>query len=209
MSRASQFSSSLRAGCLCLGVVYSLVAALIVPVASAPDRSPGSGRAKEQKRSSQLSVLQTPPSQQTGARQRSGELLVRFRADSSEHDRALAIAAQGASRKRKLWGESGVEKLQLAALQDPETVSRLLSLNPAVEFAEPNFVIERDDLRFDARAARPLSRPAPLSGLGSFDPRTGVYSDQKISNAGSSYANGLIPFTPTTKPGNPTRRSEV
>jgi len=205
MCRASQFFSSLRAGCLCLAVVSSLVASLVVPVTSARGPlAPGSRRGSERKHSTNLGTLQTPPSQQSGPRHRSGELLVRFRAGSSDQDQTLAIASQGASRKLKLWGESGVEKLELDAGQDPQTVSRLLALNPAVEFAEPNFVIERDDLRFEAGVAHRLTQPSQPNGLGSFNPRTGVYSDKGISNSESlyaKYANSLSPVPPVQIPG--------
>jgi hypothetical protein len=76
MCRASQFFSSLRVGYLCLAVVYSLVASLVVPVTSA--RGPlalGSKRGSERKHSTRLSALRTPPSQQSGVRHRSRELI--------------------------------------------------------------------------------------------------------------------------------------
>jgi subtilisin family serine protease len=75
---------------------------------------------------------------------RSNELLVRFRASASQLDKDTAIAAQGARRKKELRGESGVEKLELLGGQDVRTAALQLMLNPNVEFAEPNFLISRD-----------------------------------------------------------------
>ncbi|MGH9931499.1 MAG: S8 family serine peptidase [Pyrinomonadaceae bacterium] len=56
------------------------------------------------------------------------------------------LASHGARRKRQLRGESGVEKLEVLGGQNPDTVAQLLRLQPEVEFAEPNFLINKDQL---------------------------------------------------------------
>jgi hypothetical protein len=81
---------------------------------------------------------------QTVAPHREGELLVRFRAGVSSRDKDTIIATHGARKKSDLRGESDVEKLEVG--RDPRTVALEFLLNPAVEFAEPNFLIAKDDL---------------------------------------------------------------
>jgi len=73
-------------------------------------------------------------------------LLVRFRAGASQPSRDIVLASHGVRRKRQLRGESGVEKLEVLGGQNPETVAQLLSLQPEVELAEPNFLIAKDQL---------------------------------------------------------------
>src|SRR5258705_1169779 len=80
------------------------------------------------------------------AASRSNELLVRFRAGASQQDKDTVIATQGARRKKQLRGESGVEKLELPGGRDVRTAAQQFMLNPQVEFAEPNFLISKDDL---------------------------------------------------------------
>jgi RHS repeat-associated protein len=89
------------------------------------------------------------PSPQTRGEHRSGELLVRFRAGTSEQDKSVVLLSQGAQRKKQLRGDSGIEKLEVAAGQDPETAAQVMRLNPLVEFAEPNFLIAHDQLKAD------------------------------------------------------------
>jgi RHS repeat-associated protein len=81
---------------------------------------------------------------QGSARRREGELVVRFKAEASEHARDNAAASKGARRKGKLRGESGLERLELTAGQDPEQAAAELSRDPSVEFAEPNYLVTRD-----------------------------------------------------------------
>ena len=90
--------------------------------------------------------------QQDIAPHRTGELLIRFRGGLSESDKATAIASVDARRKRPLRGESRIEKLELASGQNPETAARHLRLNPAIEFAEPNFLINQEQLRHESKA---------------------------------------------------------
>ncbi|HYR74761.1 MAG TPA: S8 family serine peptidase [Pyrinomonadaceae bacterium] len=87
----------------------------------------------------QVQNLQTPS-------YRNGELLVRFRAGTSQSDKEIVATTHGAHRKKQLSGESAVEKLELTGNDDAATVALQLSLNPAVEFAEPNFLIAKDQL---------------------------------------------------------------
>ena len=80
------------------------------------------------------------------ARYRDGELLVRFRDGISKRDKETIMAAHGARQKQKLEGDSGFEKLELPAGRDAKTASLQLLQNPQVEFAEPNFIISKEDL---------------------------------------------------------------
>lgn len=77
---------------------------------------------------------------------RDGELLVRFRDGVSKHDKDTIIAAQGARRKKQLNGDSGVEKLEVGPGRDVQTTALQLLQNPQVQFAEPNFLISKEDL---------------------------------------------------------------
>src|SRR5215203_4692117 len=83
---------------------------------------------------------------QEPAPHREGELLVRFRAGVSQRDKDTIIAAQNARRKKQLQGDSGIEKLELRAGHDPKAAALEMLLNPQVEFAEPNFLIAKDDV---------------------------------------------------------------
>ncbi len=98
------------------------------------------------------------PTQQPAPPHRDGELLVRFRAGVSQRDRDAIIVAHGAQKKNDLHGESGVEKLKISTGRDVRTAALELLLNPQVEFAEPNFLIAKDDVipndaRFDEQWA--------------------------------------------------------
>jgi subtilisin family serine protease len=89
---------------------------------------------------------------QTNAPQRAGELLVRFRAGVSKRERETIIATHGARKKEDLKGESGVERLELSPGGEVQTTALQMLMNPQVEFAEPNFLIAKDDsLPNDAR----------------------------------------------------------
>src|SRR5947209_8462475 len=68
------------------------------------------GRATTVKNSSPISW----PTSQVRGGQRSGELLVRFRAGTSEQDKSVVLLTQGAQRKKQLRGDSGIEKLEVA-----------------------------------------------------------------------------------------------
>ncbi len=80
------------------------------------------------------------------ARYRDTELLVRFRAGVPDQVKDMIVAAHSARRKRQLAGGSNIEKLQLNAGHDARTTALQLLSNPQVEFAEPNFLISKDDL---------------------------------------------------------------
>ena len=80
------------------------------------------------------------------ARYREGELLVRFRDGVPQKDKETIAAAHGARRKKQLEGDSNLEKLELPAGRDAKAAAANLLLNPQVQFAEPNFLISKEDL---------------------------------------------------------------
>jgi len=84
--------------------------------------------------------------QQPTAPYREHELLVRFRAGTSELVKDTIFAAHGARRKKQLRGESGVERLGLRN-GDVKAAALELLLNSQVEFVEPNFLISKEDLQ--------------------------------------------------------------
>ena len=88
----------------------------------------------------------TTPRTMESAAEREGELLVRFRPGLSQRDKETIIATHGARKKKDLEGDSGIQKLTLVASKDPKTVALQLLLNPQVEFAEPNFLIAKDEV---------------------------------------------------------------
>ncbi len=77
---------------------------------------------------------------------REGELLVRFRGGASRQDKDTILATHGLRKIKQLRGESGLEKLELSGGGDSKTAALELLMNPQVEFAEPNFLISKDDL---------------------------------------------------------------
>ena len=84
--------------------------------------------------------------QQSAAPYREHELLVRFRAGTSELVKDTILATHGA-RKKQLRGESGVERLELRTGRDVKTAALELLLNPQIEFVEPNFLIAKEDIQ--------------------------------------------------------------
>jgi len=68
---------------------------------------------------------------------------VHFRSGVSEKDQETIMATHGARKKKQLKGDSGLEKLELAVGRDAKSVVLQLLLNPQVQFAEPNFLIEK------------------------------------------------------------------
>jgi acyl carrier protein len=84
--------------------------------------------------------------QTVSVRYREGEIPIRFREGVSEKDKETIIATQGGRKKKELKGDSGFEKLELAAGRDTKTAVLQLLLNPQVEFAEPNFLIAKEDV---------------------------------------------------------------
>jgi RHS repeat-associated protein len=83
---------------------------------------------------------------QEPAPHRDGELIVRFRGGVSQQDKETILATHGARKSQKLRGDSGFEKLELANGRDPKRTALELLLNPQVEFAEPNYLITKEDL---------------------------------------------------------------
>src|SRR2546430_182626 len=62
-----------------------------------------------------------------GAAAREGEVLIRFRANASEHDKAAVVTGHGAQRE-KLRGESGIEKLKAPSGESVESLAAQLML---------------------------------------------------------------------------------
>lgn len=83
--------------------------------------------------------------QQSAPQYLEGELLVRFRGGVPQRDQDAIIARHGAQKKKDLRGESGVAKLKVSG-QDVRTVALQMLLDPQVEFAEPNFLIGKDEV---------------------------------------------------------------
>src|SRR6185503_7521727 len=77
---------------------------------------------------------------------REGELLVRFRGDVSQRTKDTILATVGVKKVKQLRGGSGLEKVELSGSRDAKTAALELLMKPQVEFAEPNFLIAKDDL---------------------------------------------------------------
>ncbi|HEX6716801.1 MAG TPA: S8 family serine peptidase, partial [Pyrinomonadaceae bacterium] len=84
--------------------------------------------------------------QQSAPPYRDRELLVRFRTGVAAQERDIVIASMGARRKKQLEGDSGIENLELPVNRDVTTAAMQLLSDPRVEFAEPNFLIAKDDI---------------------------------------------------------------
>ena len=86
--------------------------------------------------------------QQTAAPapRRPDEVLVRFRGVQSPQQKNDIAAAHGLRRQRALRGESRVETLLLASGMDVDNAVWQLLQDPAVESAEPNFLIAHDQV---------------------------------------------------------------
>jgi len=84
--------------------------------------------------------------QQSAPQYREGELLVRFRPGVSQRDQEAIIAKHGAQKQKDLRGEAGVGKLKLLSGRDVWSAAFEMLLNPQVEFAEPNFLVAKDDV---------------------------------------------------------------
>ena len=96
--------------------------------------------------SASLSKPAKPRQERADVPHREGELLVRFRGGLSQREKDTILATQGARNSKQLRGESGFEKLELPAGREAKKAARELLLNPQVEFAEPNFLISKEDL---------------------------------------------------------------
>jgi hypothetical protein len=84
--------------------------------------------------------------EQSPANYREREILVRFRSGVSEKDKETIMATHGGRKKKQLRGDSGFERLELAAGRDAKTAVLELLLHPQVQFAEPNFLIAKEDV---------------------------------------------------------------
>jgi RHS repeat-associated protein len=136
--RVIRSTSGLFSNFVSLFLSYAIVITLFAPFAisraqAAPSAAPVSA------------TLVARPVRDKGGR-REAELLVRFRKDVTEQDRTALVESRGGRRGRKLRGESRLEKVELQAGQDPQALAGELRLNPAVELAEPNFLISRDEV---------------------------------------------------------------
>src|SRR5215217_756842 len=116
-----------------LSLSYLLVIFFCAPFTTAANAS----FRKKPKRSTQ---------EQSPARYRDGEILVRFHDGVSQRDKETIIATHGARRRNELQGDSGFERLELLSGGDVKTAVLQLLLNPQVQFAEPNFLIAKEDL---------------------------------------------------------------
>jgi RHS repeat-associated protein len=67
----------------------------------------------------------------------------------------MVVALTHSAQRNKLRGESGVEKLRTQSGQSPESLAQALLQQPAVEFAEPNFLIEPDQANSGNAATLP------------------------------------------------------
>jgi subtilisin family serine protease len=140
--RATRLTSRLLDVCCCF-LSYVLVISLCARLAAR--RLLAATPNAERKASSA-----TPPKAITQSnQQRAGELIIRFREGVSEQDKNATVNARGIRRKKVLRGQSRIEKLELAAGQEPEALAAELRSLPAVELVEPNFLISRNEITPD------------------------------------------------------------
>lgn len=139
MLRSARSTPTLFVHSLSLALTYMLALTLCAPFMIRPvTAAPQTGTPTEPVGPSQ------PPAKPKGGR-RAGELIVRFREDVTEQDKTNLIEHKGGRRKRKLRGESRLEKIDLPAGQEVDALAAELSANPAVELVEPNYLITRDE----------------------------------------------------------------
>ncbi|MFN2452988.1 MAG: hypothetical protein ABR577_02080 [Pyrinomonadaceae bacterium] len=125
---------------LCLIITYTLTISLCAPfilrrveAASHPAPSTASPAAKPANGIN------------TKSAHRDNELLVRFRATASEQEKTAIADGKSARRGKRLRGASGIKKLAVATGQDLGSLAAELRTNPNIEFAEPNYLIGKDD----------------------------------------------------------------
>ena len=117
---------------------------------------------------------------------------MRFRAGVSERDKDTILASHGAQRKKYLRGESGIEKLRLTSGRDVQLAALQVLLDPQVEFAEPNFLISKDELtpndpQFEKQwALRNIGQEARIGQKSPLD-RILQSSRQSIDSAGRNH----------------------
>jgi YD repeat-containing protein len=134
------YISLVRISCVVLS--YSLLLSLYTPF-QVRSATPVAGGVRHA-----FAAVPGRPTGQRGAR-REGELLVRFRRNVSEQEKEEIAASKGARRGGRFRGASRIDKLSLPAGHDPEMLAAELRLNPAVEFAEPNYLIKRNEITPD------------------------------------------------------------
>jgi RHS repeat-associated protein len=122
-------------------ISYALTLSLVAPFSVR--RTEAATASSVGKKQSNL-LSSKPLAQKSGKRQ--GELLIRFREGVSEQDKNALVNSKGLRRKNKLRGNSRIEKLELSAGQEPAALAEQLLHLPAVEFAEPNYLISRDEI---------------------------------------------------------------
>ncbi|MDQ5845733.1 MAG: hypothetical protein M3539_10620, partial [Acidobacteriota bacterium] len=76
-----------------------------------------------------------------------GDLLVKFREGASENAKDSVALSHGSRREKKLRGDSALEKMDVPVGQSAEAFARLLTSDPSIEFAEPNFLIKHDQFQ--------------------------------------------------------------
>src|SRR5215831_5928401 len=79
-----------------------------------------------------------------GKAHRQGEVLIRFKEGTSDGDKGNAATAHHVRKRHQLRGLSGVEKFELSGNDDAESAAAQLANDPDVEFAEPNFLVSKD-----------------------------------------------------------------
>ena len=77
---------------------------------------------------------------------RKDQVLIRFKDGTSESDKESAAMTHRARRRHQLRGLSGVEKFELSDSDDAQSVAAQLTVNPNVEYAEPNFIVTKDQV---------------------------------------------------------------
>jgi len=125
----------------CLLLAYALVVALCAPFAARRAEAALAATAPGGKASS--SVAATADRKKGGWRDR--ELLVRFREGVPEPDKKALVEGKGARRVKRLRGNSRLERLEAQKGRDVEALAADLRHNPAVELAEPNYLVSRDE----------------------------------------------------------------
>ena len=83
--------------------------------------------------------------QQATALSRSNQVLIRFRRGVSAQAKEAALANAAAIRRTPLRGASNIEKLELNTT-DALVAALQLRQHPAIEFAEPNFIINKAEI---------------------------------------------------------------
>jgi hypothetical protein len=70
--------------------------------------------------------------------------LIRFKERTLDSDKGNAATAHRVRRRHQLRGLSGIEKFELSGNDDAQSVAAQLANDPNVEFAEPNFLVTKD-----------------------------------------------------------------